>query len=94
MLNQQGVWVLQPGWRSSRTGQSLADLVQAGHTFLICDNTAIPLPDQSGNEVLTNNVPVDVATWLGPGVQSNEIRRILKSGGRWLHNRVVQSTKP
>jgi hypothetical protein len=94
VLNQQGAWVLQPGWRSSRTGESLADLSQAGHAFLICDNIAVALPDESVDEVLTNNVPVDILTWLGPGVQSTEVRRILKSGGRWLHNGTVRYSKP
>jgi hypothetical protein len=96
VLNQQGRWViLLPGWRASATGQTLEDLVRAGHTFLICDNTALDVPDDSCDEVITNNIPpVDSVTFLGPTVQTSEIRRILKSGGRWLHNGVVLFTKP
>ena len=86
VLNQQGRWiVLMSGWRSSQTGQTFEDLVRAGHDFLIADNTALPLPDDVVDEVITNNIPpVDSVTWLGPTVQSSEVRRILKSGGRWI----------
>jgi hypothetical protein len=81
VLNQQGSWVLQPGWASSRGGQSLRQLAAAGDEFLICDNLTVPLPDGCADGVLTNSVPVDVMTWLGPAVQSSEVPRILKSGG-------------
>jgi hypothetical protein len=93
-LNQQGPWALQPGWSSSRTGQPLEQLVAAGHEFLLCDNLTVPLPDGCADEVLTNSVPVDVTTWLGPGVQSGEIRRILKPGGVWLRDGTAHYTKP
>lgn len=96
VLNQQGRWVvLQPGWRSSQTNQTFEDLIRAGHQFLIAENNSLPLPDNSFDEVLTNNVPpVDSVTWLGPTVQSAEISRILKSGGRWIHNGSLRFTKP
>jgi hypothetical protein len=95
VLNQQGRWIVRPGWRSSRTGQTFRDLVQAGHQFLIADNIGLPLPDGCCDEVITNNIPpVDTITFLGPSVQSSEIRRILKSGGRWIHNGSHQYTKP
>ena len=94
VLNQQGPWVLKPGWASSLTGQSLAQLVAAGHEFLICDNRTVPLPDGCADEVLTNSVPIDVVTWLGPGVQSSEVRRILKSGGVWVRDGSPYYTKP
>lgn len=42
-----------------------------------------------------NNIPpVDLVTWLGPTVQSSKIRRILKSGGRWIHNGILRFIKP
>jgi hypothetical protein len=94
VLNQQGPWIVQPGWASSATGQSLHQLVALGHAFLICDNRAIPLPDGCADVVFTNSVPVDVNTWLGPGVQSSEIRRILKSGGVWFRDGISHYTKP
>jgi hypothetical protein len=96
VLNQQGRWVvLSPGWRSSRTGETFEELVRAGHDFLIADNMSIPLPDNVADEVITNNIPpVDSVTWLGPTVQSSEIRRILKAGGRWIHNGSVRFLKP
>jgi hypothetical protein len=95
VLNQQGRWVVQPGWRSSRANQTFVDLVRAGHQFLIADNIALPLPDDSVDEVITNNIPpVDSMTWLGPTVQTSEISRILKSGGIWIHNGFLRHTKP
>jgi hypothetical protein len=95
VLNQQGRWVVQSGWRSSATSQSFEDLVQAGHQFLICDNVSLALPDDCADEVITNNTPPhNSITRLGPTVQTSEVSRILKAGGRWLHNGVVLFTKP
>jgi hypothetical protein len=96
VLNQQGRWIVMlSGWRSSQTGQTFEELVRAGHDFLIADNTALPLPADVVDEVITNNIPpVDSVTWLGPTVQGSEIRRILKSGGRWIHNGIVRYIKP
>jgi hypothetical protein len=94
VLNQQIRQVVEPGWVASRTQQTFSELVQAGHQFLICDNTYLPIPDNSLDEVITNNVPIDITTWMGPGVQSSEIRRILKPGGRWIRDGVVHYTKP
>src|SRR5436309_2267242 len=93
-LNQQGPWAVQPGWASSTTGQTLDQLLAAGQEFLICDNLTVPLPDAGADEVFTNSVPVDASTWLGPGVQSSEIRRILKSGGVWIRDGGVHYSKP
>jgi len=92
--NQQPPAALRPNWRSV-TGKTLAELTQAGHTFLICTNDAIALPDDSVDTVYTNNVPVDTTNaWFGLGVQSSEIRRILKSGGVWIRDGVPYYTKP
>ena len=87
VLNQQSHWaVTDPGWRSSQGGESLATVVGAGHDFLISPNDRLPLPDGCADEVITNSVPIDVPTWLGPGVQSSEIHRILKPGGIWTRD--------
>src|SRR5262245_23976588 len=94
VLNQQGAWVAQPGWAASRTGLPLDQLLALGHEFLICDNLTIPLPDECADEVMTNSVPIDVSSWLGPEVQSSEIRRLLKSGGGWIRDGVLHYTKP
>jgi hypothetical protein len=95
VLNQQDRWVVQGGWRSSRSNQSFPDLIRAGHQFMIADNMSLPLPDSCCDEVLTNNIPpVDSYTWLGPTIQSSEIRRILKTGGRWVHDGAVRFIKP
>ena len=51
--------------------------------------------DATIDEVLTNSIPpVDAVTFLGPGVQSSEIERILKSGGVWFRNGQVEYVKP
>lgn len=94
VVNQQGPWVLHAGWGSSRTGQTLRELLDAGHVFVVAENEALPFADGVIDEVITNSVPVDVRTWLGPGVQSSEIRRILKSGGRWVRDGRVHWVKP
>lgn len=94
VLNQQGPWAVQPSWAASRTGESFPQLVAAGHEFVLCDNLTIPLPDGCADEAVTNAVPVDVNTWLGPGVQSSEIQRILKSGGVWIRDGIIHYRKP
>jgi hypothetical protein len=95
VLNQQGRWVvLVPTWLSSRTAQPFAALVAAGLDFLICDNTVLPFPDDTVDQVITNGVPIDRVSIYGPGVQSSEIRRILKSGGVWIHDGALVWTKP
>jgi hypothetical protein len=93
-LNQQGPWILDPNWRSSRTGETLQELLAKGHRFVISSNLALPFAPDSVDEVITNSVPVDRTTFLGPGVQSSEIRRILKPGGGWIRDGVVVYTKP
>src|SRR6476660_3044352 len=94
VLNQQGPWAAQPGWAASATSQTLAQLVAAGHEFLICDNLAVPLPDGCADEVLTNSLPIDVPSLHGPGVQSSEIRRLLKTGGVWTRDGLHHFVKP
>jgi hypothetical protein len=69
-------------------------LANSGIAFLICPNDAIPLPADSVDEAVTNNVPIDAKTFRGLGVQSSEISRILISGGRWVRDGVVVFTKP
>jgi hypothetical protein len=95
VLNQQGPWALGPSYRASATGQTLAAMVGAGHQFLISENIGLLIPDGSFDEVITNNIPpVDSVSFLGPTVQTAEIRRILKSGGRWFHDGAILYTKP
>ncbi len=61
---------------------------------MIAANTHLPFAANSIEEVITNSVPLDRVTHLGPGVPSSEIWRILMSGGRWIHNGRVSYTKP
>ena len=93
VLNQQTLEVARPTWWSV-DGRTFFELVQAGLPFLLCPNEALALPDECVDIVYTNSVQVDVATWRGPGVQSSEIRRILKSSGIWVRDGVLYYTKP
>jgi hypothetical protein len=95
VLNQNIRRIAEPGWISSRARKSLWELVSAGHQFLICDNVNLPIASASVDEVITIAIPkVDTVTYLGPSVQRSEIQRILKRGGRWIHNRRVRYVKP
>lgn len=94
VINQQGPWALLPKWWASRTGKTFHQLVADGHIFLICPNMPLPFPDDSADLVYTNSVPVDMNSLRGPGVQSSEIRRILKPGGQWIRDGNLEWTKP
>ncbi|HEX3314505.1 MAG TPA: class I SAM-dependent methyltransferase, partial [Gemmataceae bacterium] len=85
-INQQPSWV-DLSFPIARSGQPLSSLSQAGVPFLFCDNRTLPFPDETVDEIMTNGVPIDLGmTWLGPSLESGEIRRVLKSGGRWFDN--------
>jgi hypothetical protein len=97
VLNQQPQWALNPGWRSTtigNPGKTISELEAEGHQFVIAPNDRLPFADESVDVVYTNSVPIDVITWLGPGVQSSEIKRILSVGGIWIKNRRVCYRKP
>lgn len=72
----------------------MGQLLAAGHRFVIAHNPRLPFADDSMDEVLTNGVPIDISTFLGPGIQSREVWRILRPGGRWLDNGRVRWIKP
>lgn len=92
-INQQPHWA-DLADRASRTGRQLRDELIAGDPFLFCDNQNLPFPDGSVDAIITNGVPVDRVTWLGPGIPSSEIQRVLKSGGTWHHDGQLLLTKP
>lgn len=94
VINQQEPAALESNWLSSKFVQTLRELVADGHDFLICPNLELPFPDESVDEVITNSVPVDFVTARGPGVQSSEVRRILKSGGVWTRDDQMVYQKP
>jgi hypothetical protein len=95
VINQQGHWVItSPSWFASRTGETFPQLVAKGDAYFICSNLALPFPDNSVDVVYTNGVPIDATSMLGPGVQSSEIKRILKPGGQWIKDGNVEWTKP
>ena len=86
-VNVQPPFALRPNWRSTTVGnpgKTVAELEAEGHRFVIAPNDALPFADGSVDVVHSNSVPVDVTTWKGPGVQSADVRRILKPGGRWV----------
>ena len=91
---KQPPFALQPSWRS-QTGKTVAELRADGHLIVICDNTRLSFADGSVDEVITKNVPVDMNhPFYGPGVQSSEIKRILKAGGIWTWDGKVHYVKP
>lgn len=94
VINQQQRSVLSASWLSSRAGISLEQLANQGHDFLICENEHLPINDDSVSVVYTNGVPIDITTFLGPGIQSSEVYRILAPGGQWIHDGNVRWTKP
>jgi len=92
-INQQPLW----GDLSniiSRNGQPLRSLTTAGVPVPFCDNTSLVFPDSTIDAVITNGVPIDQATWLGPGISSNEIKRVLKPGSPWYDNGRLVYRKP
>jgi hypothetical protein len=92
-INQQPEWATSPlHW--GQVGLSLAPLIAGGKPFLFCRNTDLPFPDGTVDFVVSNNCPIDMNTWLGPGVQSSEVHRVLRSGGQWRHNGVIIYTRP
>jgi hypothetical protein len=95
-INQQPPNALSQSWGASRTevaGKSLAELRALGEQYVISENTALPFGSASVDQVLTNSVPIDTNTPMGPGVQSSEIWRILKTGGTWLNNGEVVASR-
>jgi hypothetical protein len=90
-INQQPASALEPEWGASRTevaGKSLTELQALGEQYVVADNSALPFAATSIDQVITNSVPIDIDTPMGPGIQSSEIWRILKSGGTWIDNGV------
>ena len=97
VLNQQPPWALSSGWRSTmigNPGKTIRELKAEGHQFVIAPNDRLPYADESVDVVYTNGVPIDMTTHLGPGVQSSEIRRILKPGGIVIRDGRVWYRKP
>jgi hypothetical protein len=94
VVNQQRPTALSATWRSCQAGIGLEQLTQAGNDFLICPNTQLPINDDSLDLVITNSVPIDRVVLGEPGIQSSEIRRILATGGQWMHDGAVRYTKP
>jgi hypothetical protein len=88
-----GPWIQDSGWLSSQGGVPSSELQAQGNQFVIADNTALPFADNSISTVITNGVPIDTTTWLGPGIQSGEAERILQSGGQWIDNGVIRYVK-
>jgi hypothetical protein len=93
VINQQPEWSTSPGSRRTIGGR-IDSLVAAGHPFLFCQNANLPFADGGIDFVFSNNVPVDQMTWLGLGIQSSEIQRVLRPGGQWQHNGTIVFTKP
>lgn len=92
-----GVLNQQPEWAAAGVSVyrvPFANLIASGDAFLFCSNLNIALPNGSVDRIDTNNVRIDAVTWRGSGVQSSEIVRLLRSGGRWFNNGALAFTKP
>src|SRR4051812_38954583 len=97
VLNQQPPSALLASWISTtqnNPGKTIRELEAEGHQFVIAPNDQLPFADGSVDVVYTNSVPIDFVTHSGPGVQRSEIKRILKSGGVWIKDGLVEFTKP
>lgn len=94
VVNQQRPAALSPSWAAAVTGETLEQLALRGLDFLVCENTDLPLNDDSVDLVITNSVPIDTVILGQPGVQSSEVRRVLVPGGQWVHDGAVRYTKP
>ena len=94
VINQQRPAALSANWGSCVVGLTLEQLALLGNDFLICPNVPLPINDDSVDLVITNSVPIDIVCLGQPGVQSSEIRRILGSGGEWVHDGNIRYTKP
>jgi len=94
VINQQRPAALSATWRSCVAGLTLEQLSLQGNDFLICPNVLLPINDDSIDLVITNSVPIDIVFLGEPGVQSSEIRRVLVSGGQWVHDGNIRYIKP
>ena len=93
-INQQPPW-MDLSDTISRNGQPLRSISRVGIPVLFCDNVHLPFPDSTVDCIFTNNVPIDLGTnFLGPTLDSTEIKRVLKSGGTWYDNGILVHTKP
>ena len=95
-INQQPPWVDHGNLTFAAPGNRPADAHARRHpVHLFCENTALPLPGSTVDEIVTNGVPVDQGrTWLGPTLDSNEIKRVLNRGGAWYHDGILVYRKP
>ena len=94
MINQQRPMVLSALWGSCQQGQTLHQLTQLGHDFLICPNQNLPLAGSSIDLVVTNSIAIDQTVLGEPTIQSSEIQRILASPGRWVHDGLIRLQRP
>ncbi len=84
--NQQPEWVpTDPSWRSQRNEpwpQFAARVPDVDYV----PNDLSAYPAESFDVVYTCSVPIDCPGVRGrPGLKSSDIKRILKSGGRWVN---------
>jgi len=94
VINQQISALASDSWSRSRDTATLAELREQNVEFVICDNRSLPFRPGVFDLVYTDGVPLDFKTFLGPGVQSSEARRMVKEGGLWIHNGAIQPTEP
>jgi hypothetical protein len=96
-INQQPMILLQRfvvgKANSTSVSPQLDQSITGNQPYLFCPNNNFPFPDSTVDEVVTNNVPIGTNSHLGPGYLEEEIKRILKNGGTWTDNGMLQFTK-
>lgn len=93
--NQQPDWVpFDPHWRSQLNEPWPVFATRVPDVDYV-PNDPLPYPDNTFDVVYTNSVPIDRPGPKGrPGLKRTEIERILKPGGQWVRDGVVECTKP
>ncbi len=84
-INQQPPWVDFDHIMSLRA-TPLRGLKDAQEPILFCDNNNLCFPDESIDIIYTNSVPIDNDTLWVPSVTTDEIERVLKFDGIWVHD--------
>lgn len=93
--NQQPDWVpTDPHWRSQRNKMWPQFATRVPDVDYV-PNDPLPYADSTFDVVRTNSAPVDRPGPTGkPGLKRSEIKRILKPGGKWVRDGLVEWVKP
>jgi len=76
-INVNDSTILAPNWRCARTGCPLKKIQRSG-LVVACHGDQLPFCNCCADKIITNNVPIDIITWMGPAYSTKEIKRIAK----------------